>query len=74
MVVAIAARSTHSTIALGGGCFQNVLLAEETLSALRERGYKVRIGAALPPGDGGLALGQAWVAAHELQQRQTRGN
>lgn len=74
MVVAVAARSTHSTLVLSGGCFQNVLLAEETLSALRERGYKVRIGSALPPGDGGLALGQAWVAAHELQRRQTRGN
>ncbi len=74
MLVPVAARSAHSTVVLSGGCFQNVLLAEESLSALRERGYKVRIGSALPPGDGGLALGQAWVAAHELRRRREREN
>jgi len=73
-IVAVADRSKHSTVALSGGCFQNVLLAEETLSTLRNRGYKVCIGRTLPPGDGGLALGQAWVAAHVLQRRPVTEN
>lgn len=71
MIVAVVAiRSSASTIALSGGCFQNVLLAEETLSALRDRGDNVHIGSVAPLGDGGLALGQAWVASHEVRRRE----
>jgi hydrogenase maturation protein HypF len=48
-------------IALGGGCFQNALLLERVLARLSTRGRVLRP-RALPPGDGGLALGQALVA------------
>jgi hydrogenase maturation protein HypF len=47
-------------VALAGGCFQNARLVEEVLRALEGRTV-IRHGE-VPPGDGGLALGQALVA------------
>ena len=46
---------------LTGGVFQNALLVERVI---REAGARARVyrHAAVPPGDGGLALGQAVVA------------
>ena len=48
------------SIVLTGGCFQNTLLVEQTLRALRARGYRVYRHCAVPPNDGGIAVGQAW--------------
>ena len=50
------------TVALGGGCFQNRLLLETCVEALREAGFRPLWPQRIPPGDGGLALGQALVA------------
>ncbi len=47
-------------VVLTGGCFQNPRLAEGLLVALG--GADVRLHGEVPPGDGGLALGQAIVA------------
>lgn len=49
-------------VALSGGCFQNALLAELLVAALQPD-HRVLMHGEVPPGDGGLALGQAWVAA-----------
>jgi hydrogenase maturation protein HypF len=49
-------------IVLGGGCFQNVRLAEDVLHPLRKSGARIYMNHAVPPGDGGLALGQAVIA------------
>ena len=54
------------TVALGGGCFVNRLLTRRLAAALEFAGYDVLVPRALPPGDGGLAYGQAVVAAAAL--------
>jgi len=50
------------TVACGGGCFLNHLLALKLTTLLRSRGLRVLLAQQLPPNDGGLSLGQAWVA------------
>jgi hydrogenase maturation protein HypF len=48
-------------VALSGGCFQNARLTESIVSELRPE-FHVYLHSRVPPGDGGLALGQAVVA------------
>jgi hydrogenase maturation protein HypF len=48
-------------VVLTGGCFQNARLAEGILGAL-SGSLRVYLHEAIPPGDGGIALGQALVA------------
>ena len=48
-------------VVLTGGCFQNALLAERVQALLAPR-LDVYLHGEVPPGDGGLALGQAVVA------------
>jgi hydrogenase maturation protein HypF len=50
-------------VVLTGGCFQNALLAERTLGVLSSDGFTVHLHGEVPPGDGGLAVGQALVAS-----------
>ena len=49
-------------VALSGGCFQNPRLTEELIARLSPR-FDVHLNRRVPPGDGGIALGQAVVAA-----------
>ena len=50
-------------VALAGGCFQNRLLLEGVIGALRARGLRPFWPELVPCNDGGLALGQLWAAA-----------
>jgi hydrogenase maturation protein HypF len=56
-----AARVGRLPVVLTGGCFQNARLAEGLLREL-SGSFEVYSHAHVPPGDGGLALGQAVVA------------
>ena len=56
-----AARTGPLPVVLTGGCFQNARLAEDVCAALAGD-FQVYTHEQVPPGDGGLALGQAVVA------------
>ena len=49
-------------IVLSGGTFLNRILLEKTICELESEGFVVYISQQLPPGDGGLCLGQAYLA------------
>jgi hydrogenase maturation protein HypF len=48
-------------VVLSGGCFQNAFLSERIAAEL-SGSFEVYLHGHVPPGDGGLALGQALVA------------
>ena len=50
-------------IALSGGVWQNMTLLQKTLSLLRDENFDVYIHRLVPANDGGIALGQAIIAA-----------
>lgn len=63
-------RTAVRTVALTGGCYQNTLLLALCAARLREQGFVVLTHSLVPPNDGGIALGQAVVAAHRIQKEE----
>lgn len=55
-------------VALVGGCLHNRVLAAGLRHKLQARGLSVFEAQHVPPGDGGIALGQAWVARAQLMK------
>ncbi len=62
-VASVASARGLGTAVLSGGVFQNRLLLTETAALLEAEGLRVLIPERLPPNDGGIAYGQAAVAA-----------
>jgi hydrogenase maturation protein HypF len=54
-------------VALSGGVWQNLCLLERTLEVLEANEFDVLLHRHVPPNDGGVALGQAAVAAWQLR-------
>jgi len=58
----ISEKTGLKTVGLTGGCFQNRLLTERTLYKLESLGFHVLLHDAVPPNDGGIAVGQVVAA------------
>ncbi len=61
-----ARREALDTVALGGGCWLNRLLRDAVVGGLQTAGLRVLEARVVPPGDGGLSLGQAAWALQRL--------
>jgi hydrogenase maturation protein HypF len=62
----VARQTGLTSVALGGGCFLNHILSRNLCRLLTERGLAVLEARQAPPNDGGLSLGQAWVAMQHI--------
>jgi hydrogenase maturation protein HypF len=56
-----------SVVALSGGVWQNMALLNESVPALEAAGFRVLIHRQVPPNDGCIALGQAFIANQQLE-------
>ena len=69
-----AARETGlTTVTLSGGCFLNAILSDEIGRGCVAAGLVPLLPRQLPPNDGGLSLGQAWIAALQFEQHGLEG-
>ena len=57
-----------ATVVAGGGCLQNQVLGRLLRNTLHARGLHLIEARRMPPNDGGLALGQAWIALQYLMR------
>lgn len=60
-----------SSVMLSGGCFINRALARDVRTGLARAGIEGLLPRKAPPGDGGVALGQAWIARQVLARGRT---
>ncbi len=67
LAVCLELKSKYGTncIALSGGVFQNTVLSERTLEVLRRKDFEVYVNLAVPPNDGGISLGQAYIGLNQ---------
>jgi len=63
------AEESLDRVCLSGGTFQNMKLLARTLAGLRKASFETYIHAQAPSNDGGIALGQAVIAAEILRRK-----
>lgn len=66
-------RTGLGQVVLSGGVCQNVLLTDLLVSDLAQRGFSVFTQEQIPPGDGGISLGQAVAAAAMIKNKNFPG-
>ncbi|HUI30261.1 MAG TPA: carbamoyltransferase HypF [Candidatus Acidoferrales bacterium] len=72
MIVAVAEQAGREKVVLSGGCFQNKYLTERAVARLSEKGFKPYWHQRVPPNDGGISLGQIFVALNRSKRQGTR--
>ncbi len=58
IIVQVAKRAGHEKVVMSGGCFQNKILLERTITGLEKAGFLPVWHQRVPPNDGGICLGQ----------------
>jgi hydrogenase maturation protein HypF len=58
--------SAEATVTAGGGCLQSLILGCALCANLADAGLRLLEARRIPPNDGGIALGQAWIAQYHL--------
>ena len=58
---------SDTALAIGGGCVVNAPLTAALVRGFAAHGVDVLLPRLAPPGDGGIALGQAWVCAQAIE-------
>ena len=66
VAIALRHRTSLNRICLSGGTFNNLYLTSRLVAQLQCDGFDVFTQNEVPAGDGGLSLGQAMVAAHQV--------
>jgi hydrogenase maturation protein HypF len=66
IIKAINCETDIKRVALSGGVFQNIRLLADVHRLLEQQGFEVLIHRKVPANDGGLALGQATIAAAQM--------
>jgi len=59
-----------TTVALSGGVFHNRILLTHLIPMLEQAGFKTLMNRLVPPGDGGISLGQAYIARNVHGNRE----
>jgi hydrogenase maturation protein HypF len=67
MVQKISRETSLRSVVLSGGVWQNITLLRKTISLLSKNGFEIYIHREVPTNDGGLSLGQAYIAASRLR-------
>ena len=57
-------------VALSGGCFQNRILLEGTVTELKKKDFEVYYHSQVPANDGGVSLGQAVIAGSVIKKEK----
>ncbi len=73
-VLEVARHIGQTRVVLTGGCFQNRLLTERTVTLLRREGLQAYWHQRIPPNDGGIALGQLYAFAREQRAVSSKLN